>query len=243
MDAGTGLLLRYEELFEGQPVRRSELCDVRLDPDEARDGERFRAPPGIDVPEHQPTGPTAAMPGLPGDAVRAVAGVAASALGFTVRHWPGSPEPPGRAGNRAHDRPPSGSAGVSGGWAGQAAGGSGGGWTGPGAGGPLAPEPLRQASDDVINLLHRTGLAAPHITAEVREWVDGRLLTAAICAGSRSTACGAGRHPRPGRGVGRVSARDNGTDRTVRLRLAAPGQVPDRQGRRRPPIGSRHRRL
>ncbi|MGO9220862.1 MAG: hypothetical protein ACLP5E_24350, partial [Streptosporangiaceae bacterium] len=36
------------------------------------------------------------------------------------------------------------------------------------------------ASDDVINLLHRTGLAAPHITAEVREWVDGRLLTAAI---------------------------------------------------------------
>jgi hypothetical protein len=211
VDAGTGLLLRYEELFEGQPVRRSELCDVRLDPDEARDGERFRAPPGIDVPEHQSTGPTAAMPGLPGDAVRAVAGVAASALGFMVRHWPGAPGPPGHAGNRAHDGPPSGSAAV-----------SGRGWTGPGTGGPLAPEPLGPASDDVINLLHRTGLAAPHVTAEVREWVDGRLLTAAISRAREALPAALAGILGPDAVWDAVSARDNGTDRTVRLRLAAP---------------------
>jgi hypothetical protein len=230
VDAGTGLLLRYEELFEGQPVRRSELCDVRLDPDEARDGERFRAPPGIDVPEHQSTGPTAAMPGLPGDAVRAVAGVAASALGFTVRHWPGSPEPPGGAGNRAHDGPPSGSAGVSagasagGGRTGPGTGGSGsgGGWTGPGTGGPLAPEPLGPASDDVINLLHRTGLAAPRVTAEVREWVDGRLLTAAISRAREALPAALAGILGPDAVWDAVNARDNGTDRTVWLRLAAP---------------------
>lgn len=93
VDADTGLLLSCEELLEGQPVSRTELSDVRLDPPEAADDALFHAPPGLDEPDQSFTGPQAALPGLPGDAVRAAAGVAANAMGFALRHWPRASAP------------------------------------------------------------------------------------------------------------------------------------------------------
>ena len=70
MDARTGRLLSYEELFEGQPVHRTGLSEIRLDPADAADPARFRPPPGIDGPDQPSAGPTVAMPGLAGDVVR-----------------------------------------------------------------------------------------------------------------------------------------------------------------------------
>ncbi len=95
VDAGTGLLLSYEELADGQPVHRTVVSDLRLDPAEAEDAARFQPPPGIDAPPRPLSGPQAAMPGLTGDVVRGAAGAAAAAMGFAIRHWPGSAAAPG----------------------------------------------------------------------------------------------------------------------------------------------------
>jgi hypothetical protein len=205
VDAGTGVLLSYEELFEGQPVRRTGLGEVRLDPPEAADGTRFAPPPGIERPEEASAGPREARPGSrsamsgrPGDAVRGAAGLAANAMGFAVRHWPQSSAP--RAGA-----------------------------AGPGASGPMNPVPLdpqrlEPVSDQVINLLNGTGQAAPHLAAEVHERISGRLLTEAI---SRLR----GAMPTVLDGIlgpdalwDAVEARDNSADRVKRLRLGGAGR-------------------
>lgn len=88
VDAELGILLRREELFHGRPTERTELADIQLGPAEAADPARFRPPPGMPVDEREPLLHNVAMSGLAGDAVRAAAGLAAKAMGFTVRHWP-----------------------------------------------------------------------------------------------------------------------------------------------------------
>jgi len=49
VDAELGILLRYEETFEGQRLSLTELTAVVLDPPEAADGSRFRPPPGSQI--------------------------------------------------------------------------------------------------------------------------------------------------------------------------------------------------
>jgi hypothetical protein len=88
VDAELGILLRREALFHGQPAERAELAGVRIDPPEAADPGQFQ-PPDLPAGEHTPLFGAAAMTGRPGDVVRAAAGVAATAMGFAVRHWPG----------------------------------------------------------------------------------------------------------------------------------------------------------
>jgi hypothetical protein len=193
VDADTGLLLSYEELLEGQPVSRTELSDVRLDPPEAADDALFHAPPGLDEPDQPFTGPQAALPGLPGDAVRAAAGVAANAMGFALRHWPRASAPGETT-------------------------------VGPETSGPLDPGRLGPVSDEVINLLLRTGLAAPQFTAEVREWIDDRLLTAAISRLRPALPTALDGILGPDAVWDAFSARENSTDRASRLRLAGPGR-------------------
>jgi len=250
VDAGTGLLLSYEQLFEGQPVHRTGLSEVRLDPPEAADPERFRPPPGIQAPDQPHTGPTLAMPGLAGDAVRGAAGLAASAMAFTVRHWPGPPAPAsagaGGAGpGSGADSTGTGSTGTgstgtgstgtgstgtgSTGTGSTATGSSGtsgsisGGWTGPGITGPLGPEQLEPVSDELVNLLHRTGHAAPHFTAEVREWVSAHLLTAALSQARDAMPPALDGILGPDVVLNALGARVTGATRIVRLRVAGPG--------------------
>jgi hypothetical protein len=193
VDADTGLLLSYEELLEGQPVRRTELSDVRLDPPEAADNASFHAPPGLEEPDQPFTGPRGALPGLPGDAVRAAAGVAANAMGFALRHWPRASAPRETT-------------------------------AGPETSGPLAPGRLGPVGDDAINLLLRTGLAAPQFTAEVREWIDGRLLTVAISRLRAALPTALDGILGPDAVWDAFSTRENSTDRTSRLRLAGSGR-------------------
>ena len=224
VDAGTGLLLSHEELADGQPVHRTVLSDLRLDPAEAADGTRFRPPPGIDAPPRPPSGPRAAMPGLTGDVVRGAAGAAAAAMGFAIRHWPGSAAPPGgtAAGGPSAGGPSAGGPSAGGPSAGGPAPGNG--WTGPRRAGPLDPEHLDPVSDDMINLLHRTGRPAPHFTAEVREWDSGRLVTVAVSRmrGALPTALDGVLGPDAVWDA--IETRDNSTARVSRLLLDGPGR-------------------
>ena len=140
-----------------------------------------RAGGGAQIPF---SGPGVGLPGLGGDAVRAAAGVAATAMGFAVRHWP-------LAGTAARAmRPPADA----------------------GPGGPR-PEGLGPADDDLINLLHRTGRARQAFTAEVREWLDGDF-SPARSRGDGVPAAGPGRHPGPGRRMGRPASRAETSTRT-----------------------------
>jgi hypothetical protein len=218
VDAGTGLLLSYEELADGQPVHRTVVSDLRLDPAEAEDAARFQPPPGIDAPPRPPFGPQAAMPGLTGDVVRGAAGAAAAAMGFAIRHWPGSAAAPGgtAAGGPAPGDPAPGTAA-----GGRAPGNS---WTGPRRAGPLDPGHLDPVSDDMINLLHRTGRPAPHFTAEVREWDSGRLATVAISRMRGALPAALDGVLGPDAFWDAIETRDNSTARVSRLRLAGPGR-------------------
>jgi hypothetical protein len=231
VDAGTGLLLSYEELADGQPVHRTVVSDLRLDPAEAADGARFQPPPGIDAPPRPPSGPQAAMPGLTGDVVRGAAGAAAAAMGFAIRHWPGSAAAPDgtTAGSPAAGGPDAGSPAsgtATGGPApGTAAGGPapGNGRTGPRAG-PLDPEHLDPVSDGMINLLHRTGRPAPQFTAEVDEWDSGRLATVAVSRMRGALPAALDGVLGPDAVWDAIETRDNSTARVSRLRLAGPGR-------------------
>jgi len=214
VDAGTGVLLSYEELFEGQPVHRTGLSEVRLDPAGATAPALFRPHPGIEGPDQPFAGPGVAMPGLAGDAVRGAAGLAASAMGFAVRHWPGSSGPAG-AGD--------GGTGPDSGSSDNARSDSGGGWTGPGITGPLDPEQLEPVSDELINLLHRTGHAAPYFTAEAREWTSARVLTAALSRTRDAMPPALDGILGPDAVLDALGARVTGATRIVRLRLAGRG--------------------
>jgi hypothetical protein len=223
VDAGTGLLLGYEELADGQPAHRTVVSDLRLDPAEAADDARFWPPPGIDAPSRTASGPQAAMPGVTGDVVRGAAGAAAAAMGFAIRHWPGSAAAPGgtTAGGPAPGGPaPGGPA------PGKAAGGpaAGDGWTGPRGARPLGPEHLDPVSDDMINLLHRAGRPAPHFTAEVDEWDSGRLATAAVSRMRGALPAALDGILGPDAVWDAIETRDNATARVSRLRLAGPGR-------------------
>ncbi|MGI8447721.1 MAG: hypothetical protein ACR2MP_11190 [Streptosporangiaceae bacterium] len=227
LDARTGLLLSYEELFMGQPVHRTGRSGIRLGPTEAADPARFRPPRGIDGPGQPSGGPTVAMPGLAGDVVRGAAGLAASAMGFAVRHWPGSPTPAGGAGGRAGggtgDTGTS-STGTSSTGSDSSGSASSGGWTGPSITGPLDPGQLEPVSDQVINLLHRTGRAAPHFTAEVREWTSARVLAAALSRTRDAMPPALDGILGPDAVLDAFGARVAGATRIVRLRVAGPGR-------------------
>jgi hypothetical protein len=167
------------------------------------------------------------MPGLAGDAVRGAAGLAASAMAFTVRHWPGSPAPASAGdGGTGPGSTGTGSSGTgSSGTGGSGTGGSGsGGWTGPGITGPLDPEELEPVSDELINLLHRTGRAAPHVTAEVREWISARVLTAALSRTRDAMPPALDGILGPDAVLDALGARVTGATRIVRLRVAGPGR-------------------
>ncbi|MGH3124631.1 MAG: hypothetical protein ACRDND_26925 [Streptosporangiaceae bacterium] len=156
IDAELGILLREEESSDGQPLTVIELSGVRFDPPKVADPGRFQPPPGVPVEEAQLPfrGPGVSLPGLGGDAVRAAAGVTATAMGFALRHWPSPGRPAGDEAARQM----------------------------PGRGGPAAGR-LEPADGDLINLLHRTGRAAQAFTAEVHEWLDGDFVTRTVARG------------------------------------------------------------
>ena len=148
VDAELGILLSYEEVFDGQQLKITELTDLLLDPPAAAEPGQFLPPPGMPVRDDgRPRDRNYALPGVVGQAARLVAGPAAAAIGFAARHLgQGSPDPSAQAADEA--------------------------------GIPVAPRATDRAqltplTDDLVNLLYRTGLPPPAFTATAHERTDG----------------------------------------------------------------------
>ena len=164
VDTALGIIVRSEQIFAGQTLEVAELTDLVIDPPQihnpplAPDPSLFRPPPGMsgesepddDEPDESDDDDAAAAgPDGPGwHVATAVAGLAASAMGFAVRHAPGrTPQPDpadAEAAMPADDFDSS-------------------------AEGTEVP-----ISDELVNILHRTGRPPQSFTAELHRWVDGQ---------------------------------------------------------------------
>ena len=151
VDAELGILLSYEETFDGQQLKIAELTDVLLDPPAAADPGQFLPPAGIPVQDNKAFGDANyAIPGVLGQMARLAAGPAATVIGFVARHpWPGSARPAAQA----DDEP-----GM------------------PGVGRATDPAQLMPLTDDLVNLLYRTGLPPAAFSAVAHEWTDGAVV-------------------------------------------------------------------
>lgn len=156
VDAELGILLRSELILGGRTLELTELHDVVTDPPQAADQELFRPPPGMPREEHEV--PSTFVPrGSGWQAAATVAGAAGSAMGFVVRHAPRRPPRPA-AGDAEPDMPPDAYQ------------------VDPGA---ADGEPI---SDELVNLLHRTGLPAQDFAADLHEWTDAETVVGALDA-------------------------------------------------------------
>ncbi len=150
VDAELGILLRSQQIFEGQTRESAELCDLVIGPAEAGMPEMFAPPPDVRVEdEEQPFDDFQPPAGVGWQVAGAAAGAAANALGFAIRHaprkktaWPtddDEPSMPADAELTARD------------------------WEGG-----------QPPDDGVVNVLYRTGLPLPALTAELHEWIDAQ---------------------------------------------------------------------
>lgn len=150
-DASTGILLRFEEFFDGRTVHLAQLSDVRFGP-EAGDLEELGDDAEDDAASHgDPLSSLSSMFSRPGwSAARSAVNVAGEVLGFTARHAPrradaedpwetATTEDPEAAMPPAGDR-----------------------FDPAVAGGP--------ASDEVLHALHRSGRA--EFSATLHSWLD-----------------------------------------------------------------------
>src|SRR5579862_5499728 len=85
VDAELGILLRYEETFEGQRLSLTELTAVVLDPPEAADGSRFAPPPGSQIGKDARDSVRVTSSGPRSEAAKTVERLAADALAASIR--------------------------------------------------------------------------------------------------------------------------------------------------------------
>jgi outer membrane lipoprotein-sorting protein len=156
VDAELGILLSYEEMFDGRQLKIAELTDVLIDPPEVAEPAQFLPPAAIpvrgsDQPGDRDGARHYAVPGVVSQAARLVAGPAAAAIGFAVRHLgPGPPDPFAQAADEAEI---------------------------PVASRATDRAQLTPLTDDLVNLLYRTGLPPQAFTATAHEWTDGAGIT------------------------------------------------------------------
>ena len=148
VDAELGILLRSRQILDGQTLEFAELRDLIINPPEAGMSGMFTLPPDVPVEdEEEPFADYQPPSGVGWQVAGAAVGAAANALGFALRHAPRR-----KSGWPTDDEEP--------GMPGDAV---------------LAPgdwEQRQPPDDRTVNLLHRTGLAEPALTAEVHEWID-----------------------------------------------------------------------
>jgi hypothetical protein len=201
VDAELGIIVRSEQVFAGQTLELAEMHDLVIDPPEAADPAMFALPPGM-AAEDDPRLRTFERQGRGWQAATTAAGVAASAMGFAARHSPR--RAPRRTPGDAEDVMP------------------------PDAvGGPAAGPGREPVSDNLVNLLHRTGLPAQAFTAELHQWTDGEAIVLAMQAANRAL-------PQPLGGILGPDAlwdaleeqgrQDGSQHMTARLRVAMPGR-------------------
>jgi len=197
VDAELGIIVRSEQIFAGQTLELAQLHDLVIDPPLAADPAMFALPPGVTAASDTFEPPQ----GRGWQAAAAAAGLAASAMGFAARHAPH--RVPQATPGDAEVAMPAASAG------------------------PVAGADREPISDDLVNLLHRTGLPPQAFTADLHQWTD---------EGAAIDAIAAMRHamPQPLEGIFGPDAlwdaldkrwQENGSQhKTARLRVAMPGK-------------------
>lgn len=147
VDAGLGILLRYEATFEGQRLSLTEVTAVVLDPAEAADLSRFAPPAGSRISQDPEDSLRETGSGPGREAANTVLGLAMGGLGAGIRL---APHLPGRhnfgEGDLQEAMPPAEPA-------------------------VLEPEGAPPPSDDLLYLLYRSG-DIPAFTAILDEWQD-----------------------------------------------------------------------
>jgi outer membrane lipoprotein-sorting protein len=147
VDTELGILLRREAFADGKSVELTEVRSLTLDPVEAGDPAQFRPPPGLPKRDDWPGPEPLFDTSGPGwSVVKTGARAVGAALTFAVRRAGGQPAPAAAA-------PPV-----------------------PEPGEPPADGQPAPLSDDLVNLLHRTGLPPQRFAAGVRKWTDGELV-------------------------------------------------------------------
>ena len=155
VDAELGLLLSYEETFEGQRLIFTELTAVVLDPPEAAHPSRFAPPAGSRISPDPGESLRQRLSGPDRQAAKIATGLAAGGLGTLIRLTPHRPDRQNLAEADAQAAMPSAE---------------------PAAleteGGPPLP-------DDLLYLLYRSG-ENPAFTATLHEWQDLTAMTAQV---------------------------------------------------------------
>ena len=162
VDAELGILLHRQEMFDGQIVSLTQLTSLTLDPPQAADDARFRAPPGSIMGESLGESMREFFDRPGWRAAKTATGLAASGLGAWVRYSPShrwrtatgpDPEP-----GMPLDEPE-----------------------------PPDPSPV---SDEVLHLLYRSGSKTPELTATLHQWDDIPAMTSRVPATARDMGYG-----------------------------------------------------
>jgi outer membrane lipoprotein-sorting protein len=232
IDAELGLVLRYESVFDGQPLSSLEVADLVINPSAAADPASFRPDDGIEVELNDIGPPESHFYWRGGDyepdpkidkrrmALNVARGAVYLAAKQLARPEPVLAEPPDAADEDAAAEMPA---------------------TPPPSPGPAPATPgsRRPVSDAVLQLITHTGMAPLNLTAQVHHWLDGALARRSMPA----LAVG-NMHEVPG-ASGFVGAEDDSffhlhdSHRTARLTLAMPDRYRidfEREDRRRHPL-------
>jgi outer membrane lipoprotein-sorting protein len=155
VDAELGILLRHEAMFEGQRLSLTELTAVVVDAPDAADPSRFAPPAGSRISQDpgDSLGETSSGPGR--EAANTVAGLAARALGASIRFAPHLPGRPNFSEDDLQEAMP------------------------PAEPAVLEPEGAPPPSDDLLYLLYRSG-ENPAFTAILDKWQDLTAMTAQV---------------------------------------------------------------
>jgi outer membrane lipoprotein-sorting protein len=165
VDAELGILLRHEAMFDGQRLSLTELTAVVVDPPEAADPSRFAPPAGSRISQDPEDRLRETFSGPGGEAAKTVGGLAARALGASIRfapHLPGGSKV--SEGDLQEAMPPAEPA-------------------------VLELDGAPPPSDDLLYLLYRSG-ENPALTAILDEWQDLTAITTLVPESMRAAGHG-----------------------------------------------------
>jgi hypothetical protein len=160
VDAELGILLRYQELYQGQVLISTELADLRLDPPEATDTARFTPPAGSTVDGSDQDALHEVFGGPGWAAAKGAAGLAAGGLGALIKYCSPDPAPQAEP-DPERNMPPSSP--------------------------DIDETPL---SDEILYLVYRGAAAAPEFTATLHDWNDVEAMLSRVPEGARRAGFG-----------------------------------------------------
>lgn len=163
IDAELGLVLRYESVFDGQPLSSLEIADLVINPSAAADPARFRPDEGVEI-EPDGVGPARSHRYWGGDDIepdssidkrRMALNLARGAVYLAARQLAKTEQPDDPDADTEAEMPASAPP-----------------IPGPA---PATPGSRRPVSDALLHLITHSGMAPLALTAQVHHWLDGAL--------------------------------------------------------------------